>query len=356
MAGTVRVGVVGLGWPGQRHLEAYQKNPQVEIVGVCDANPVLRATVQEQFRIVRGYDDLESLLAQDDLDAVSICTPNFLHEPMTRAALGANKHVLCEKPLAANLAQGERLAAAARESDRVCMVGFGRRFREDSRAVKALIDVGDFGQIYHARAGWLRRSWNPSVRGWFLSRELSGGGPLIDLGVHMLDLSRWFMGNPKAVAVSGAVSHHFGEKIGGGKSVDVEDLANAYVRLDNGATLMLETSWFSFSGSGDSVFCQLLGTKGGARLDQGVGGIPPVVEVFSDRAGVPLVASPIIPVPPPGSNYTQLSFDHEIDEFIAAIREGRAPSATVEQGLEILRILDAIYRSAESGAEVRLDR
>lgn len=355
MSRTVRVGVIGLGWPGQRHLEAYQKNPSVEVIAVADANPVLRATVQEQFRVSRGFDDLAGLLALDDLDAVSVCTPNFLHEPMTRQALAAGKHVLCEKPLAATLEQGERLAVTARESDRVCMIGFGRRFREDSRAVKALIDAGDMGEIYHARAGWLRRRWNPSVRSWFLSKELSGGGPLIDLGVHMLDLSLWFMGNPKAVAVSGAVSHHFGTRLARGAPVDVEDMADAYVRLENGATVMLETSWYSFSGTGDQVSCQLFGTNGGARIDSGVGGAPPVVEVFVDHGEVPLVASPILVAPPPGSNPTQVSFDREIDEFVAAIQEGRKPTATVEQALEILRILDAIYRSAKEGREVRLD-
>lgn len=354
MSRTVRVGVVGLGWPGQRHLEAYQTNPSVEIIAVADANPVLRATVQEQFRVSRGFDDLASLLALDDLDAVSVCTPNFLHEPMTRQALSAGKHVLCEKPLAATLEQGERLAVATRESDRVCMIGFGRRFREDSRAVKALIDAGDLGEIYHARTGWLRRRWNPSVRSWFLSKELSGGGPLIDLGVHMLDLSLWLMGNPKAVAVSGAVSHHFGARLGHGTPVDVEDMADAYVRLENGATVMLETSWYSFSGTGDQVFCQLFGTSGGVRIDSEMGGAPPVVEVFVDHGDVPLVASPILVAPPRGSNPTQVSFDREIDEFIAAIQEGRKPTATVEQALEILRILDAIYRSAKEGREVRL--
>src|SRR5207248_5055105 len=175
----------------------------------------------------RGFADLESLLALPELDAVSICTPDYLHEPMVRAALAAGKHVLCEKPLAATLEQGERLAAAARQSDRVCMIGFSRRFREDSRAVKALVDNGDLGSIYHSRAGWLRRRFNPSVRGWFLSKERSGGGPLIDLGVHQIDLALWYMGHPKVLAVSGSVGQHFGERIGQGAPIDVEDNATA---------------------------------------------------------------------------------------------------------------------------------
>ncbi len=346
----IRVAVVGLGWPGMRHLEAYLKHPAAEIVAVCDANPTLLASVRHQHQIELGFDNLESLLALDGLDAVSICTPNFLHEPMVCAALAAGKHVLCEKPLAASLEQGERIAAAARASDRVCMVGFSRRYRDDSRAVKALVENGELGTIYHAHTGWLRRRFNPSVRGWFLSKAQSGGGPLIDLGVHMLDLALWLMGSPKAVSVSGSVSHHFGERLGRGAPVDVEDMASAYVRLDNGATVVLETSWYSFSGATDHVFCELLGTRGGAKIDLGTTSPTPPVEVYVDRGSVPLVATPVIPT----VDQTTVSFSNEIAEFIGAIQEERAPASTVEQGVEILRILDAIYRSAEAGEEVRL--
>ncbi len=347
---TIRVAVVGLGWPGMRHLEAYLKHPSAEVVAVCDANPTLLAAVQRQHQIELGFENLESLLALDGLEAVSICTPNFLHEPMVCAALAAGKHVLCEKPLAATLEQGERIAATARASDRVCMVGFSRRYRDDSRTVKALVESGELGEIYHARTGWLRRRFNPSVRGWFLSKALSGGGPLIDLGVHMLDLALWLMGSPKAVSVSGAVSYRFGERLGRGAPVDVEDLASAYVRLDNGAVIILETSWYSFSGATDHIFCELLGTRGGAKIDLGTTSPTPPVEVYVDRGSVPLVATPVIPA----ADQTTVSFSNEVAEFIAAIQEERAPASTVEQGLEILRILDAIYRSAEAGAEVRL--
>lgn len=347
----VRVAVVGLGWPGLRHLEAYLKHPNVEVRAVCDLNPILRESVQKEYGIEQGIADLTSLLALPELDAVSICTPNFLHQPMVCTALAANKHVLCEKPLAATLDQGELLAKAASESDRVCMVGFGRRYRDDSRAVKALVEQGELGQIYHAHAGWLRRRWNPSVRGWFLSKEHSGGGPLIDLGVHLLDLSLWLMGNPRAVTVSGSVSRHFTSKLEGDPPADVEDLATAYVRLDNGATLMLETSWVSYSGHADQTFCRLLGTQGGAKLELAPPNPVPPAELYFDRAGVPLVATPLLP----GGNATQASFDREIAEFISAIQDNRAPASTVAQGLEILRILDAIYRSAEAGAEIRLE-
>jgi predicted dehydrogenase len=344
------VAVVGLGWPGLRHLDAYLTNPAVEVVALCDANANLRSVVQREHQIECGFGDIESLLALDGLDAVSICTPNFLHEPMAIAALNAGKHVLCEKPLAATLAQGERIAAAARASNHVFMIALSRRYREDSRQVKAMVDAGELGQIYHAHTGWLRRRWNPSVRGWFLSKELSGGGPLIDLGVHMLDLALWFMGNPRAVSVSGSVSQHFGTEIGGGTAVDVEDMASAFVRLENGGTILLESSWYSYSGTGDHVYTRLLGTRGGAKLEFGAAPATPPVEVYLDHGGVPLVATPTQVT----ADVTRTQFSHQIGEFVNAIREGRQPASTIDQGLEILRILDAIYRSAAEGAEVRL--
>ena len=353
MERKVRVAVVGLGWPGQRHLEAYLKHPQVEVLGICDANPTLLESTQRQHGIARGFHALDELLAVDELDAVSICTPNFLHQPMICAALAAEKHVLCEKPLAATLEQGERAALAARESDRICMIGFSRRYREDSRLLKGLIGSGELGEIYHVRTGWLRRQWNPTVRGWFLSKQHSGGGPLIDLGVHMLDLALWFMDSPKAVTVSGSVSHHLTRKLSQTVPVDIEDLASAYIRLDNGATVMLETSWVSYSGTGDHIFCQLMGTHGGAKIEFGAPTPVPPLELYLDHATVPLAATPALHV---GHEGADVHFFNEISEFVGAIQENRRPASPIEHGLEILRILDAIYRSADTGSEVRLDR
>lgn len=188
------------------------------------------------------------------------------------------------------------------------------------------------------------------MRGWFLSKELAGGGPLIDLGVHMLDLTLWLMGHPNVVSVSGSVSHHFTSQLAQGSTADVEDLASAYLRLANGATVILETSWRSYSGGSDQIFCQLVGTRGGLKID--LGGAPntsPPIEMYFDRGETPFTATPLIPV-----DTTTSYFLTEISEFVSAIQESRPPASTVEQGLEILRILDAIYRSADLGAEVRL--
>jgi predicted dehydrogenase len=166
----------------------------------------------------------------------------------------------------------------------------------------------------------------------------------------MLDLALWFMGNSRAISVSGSVAHQFGEQIGGGTPVDVEDLATAFVRLENGATILLEASWYSYSGTGDHVFSRLLGSRGGAKLEFGANPPVPPIEIYLDRGDVPLIATPTQTT----SDVTRAQFANQIAEFVAAIQTGRAPASSVEHGLEILRILDAIYRSAALGAEVRL--
>lgn len=346
-----RVAVVGVGWPGQRHLEGYLKNPNAEVVALVDGSETLLKKVMLDYGVRRGFSSLEELLDWGGCDAVSICTPNYLHAPMATAALDAGLHVLCEKPLANTLADGAAIVERARRSTTTFMMGFCRRYREDSQAVKRLVEAGDLGEIYYARTSWLRRHWNPGVRSWFLKREQSGGGPLIDLGVHMLDLALWLMGNPEPVAVSGATYGRLAPNLARGVEVDVEDMASAYLRLSNGATLVLESSWVSYVEHGDHVLTQLLGTVGGAKIELGPRPQGEHVEIYTSRSGVPVTER----VHFGGrTEFTFHSFQNETAEFVAAIREGRKPSSTVEDGYRILRVLDAIYRSAASGCEVRL--
>ena len=351
MGRKIRVAVVGLGWPGLRHLDGYVKHPDAEIVALADASPQLLARTQQDYGVEMGFADLESLLEWGEFDAVSICTPNFLHAPMAIAALEAGKHVLCEKPLATTLAEGARIVEAARRSDARFMMAFCRRYREDSKAVKRFAEAGDLGDVYYARAGWLRREWNPTVRNWFLQKELSGGGPLIDLGVHMLDLTLWLMGNPEPVAVSGATYHQLAPQLSGGTAVTVEDMASGYVRLANGATLTLETSWVSYVEAKDVVFSQLLGTSGGAKIELGTKPEGEHVEAYTTRSGVPVTERVFFGRT---TEFTHSSFVNMVAEFVAALQEEREPASTVADGYRILTILDALYRSASEGAEIRL--
>ena len=182
--------------------------------------------------------DYQSVLARPDIDAVSVCLPNWLHAKISIEAIQAGKHVLCEKPLANTLVDGERLAAAVHASDRIFMLALNNRFRVEIQSLKRVIDAGTLGDIYYAKTGWVRRRWATIVRGWFMEKEKSGGGPLIDLGVHMLDLALWLMGSPKATRVSGVVYDKLAKEmeplLG---PLDIEDLGAAMVHLDNGAAI-----------------------------------------------------------------------------------------------------------------------
>jgi predicted dehydrogenase len=363
---NIRVGIIGVGWPGQRHIEGYQQHPDACITALADVNAVLAEEVKSRYAVTgaRIFGDYREMLAGDLVDAVSICTPNFLHVPMAIDALQAGKHVLLEKPLAHTLADGERLAAeiAARPAQ-TFMIGLNQRYRPDSLLLKCRIEAGELGQIYYAKSGWLRGAGEFALRGWFTRKEQSGGGPLIDLGVHMLDLALWFMGNPRPVSLSGSVYHEFTGYMqeSTGAEVDVEDLAAAFIKLDNGGTIVLDASWISHIEDANEINTQLFGSKGGARITRLYSG--------SDRRREELVISTASGDGPfRATNLTRPqfqsvaasemdarlleSFRAEVEDFICSITTGRQPGATITHGLDILRVLDGIYRSAQTGRQV----
>ncbi len=358
----LRIGIVGVGWPGQRHIEGYQKHPDAQIVALSDVNIEAAEQVKAQYNVdgARISGDYRDLLSDDDIDAVSICTPNFLHAPMAIDALDAGKHVLLEKPLAHTLADGERLAAkVAERPNQAFMIAFNNRYRPDSAVLKQEIEGGTLGRIYYAKTGWLRGAAEFTLRGWFTQRERSGGGPLIDLGVHMLDLTLWFMGNPRPVSVSGSVYSEFNQFLREhtGTDVDVEDLATAFIKLDNGATVVLDVSWLSHIEQSNLVYAQLFGSKGGAKLERGGGEDLKILTTAGSGAGrTTMVNAPQFNTLSAQKPNFQLheSFRAEIADFVESVTQRRQPGATITHGLDILRVLDAIYRSAETGKEINL--
>jgi predicted dehydrogenase len=353
----LRVGVIGVGWPGQRHVEAYRKHPEVEVVAIADMNTEVAESVRDGLGMdgrTKVFASHQELLGEDDVDAVSVCTPNYLHTPMVIDALDAGKHVLCEKPLASTLEGGMRIAERVAASDRVFMMGFNNRYRHDSRLLKSQIEAGRLGEIYYARTGWLRREFTLRERSWFTTREMSGGGPLIDLGVHVLDLTLWLMGNPRPVSVSGSAYSKFGHRLSPDPdSVDVEDLAAAIIKLEDGSTVVVEVSWVSYVEKANLVYSQLFGTQGGARIERSGGEND--LRIFTSRDDVPFMETvPREALSVPGEPPYMPAFTHEVAHFVDCIKSGKQPESTVTHGLDVLRVLDAIYRSAETGEEVHL--
>lgn len=339
MKRKLKAGVIGLGL-GRHHLAGYLKNDQVEVIGIADVDTARRREFAHRHDIRNAFESYRDLL---DLkpDVVSVCLPNFLHAPVAIDALKAGAHVLCEKPMAVNAGEAQRMVDAARKHRRHLMIALNNRFRSEAQILKKLIEQGELGDIYYAKTGWLRRRGIPGAGSWFTQKAKSGGGPLIDLGVHMIDLTRWLMGNPKPVAVVGSVYSKFAHTVKGG-AYDVEDLATGFITLEGGATLTAEASWAS-NVPAESAYVKLIGTKGGAEI------IGNQLMVYTEIHGELIDMTPV---------YRPLSWEDclaaEIAHLVACIQTKKTPMSTGEQGVEIMKILDGIYKSAAQGKQIKI--
>ncbi|MDX6264348.1 MAG: hypothetical protein QOH84_6036 [Kribbellaceae bacterium] len=356
----LRVGVVGLGFAGQAALEGFAELPDVEIAALAGLEKDTLARLGEKFRIPHLYENWEDLIATDGLDAVSVATPTQLHHPITIAALDRGLHVLCEKPLARTVAEGTEMVEAAKKSGKVLKVVFNHRERGDVAALKHQIDEGQLGRIYYAKAHWMRRNGIPGMGGWFTNRELSGGGPLIDLGVHILDMALHLMNEPKVTTVSANTFAELGPRGRGsvssvvrptvdtlGAKFEVEDLATAYLRLEGGGALQLETSWATYRAPGDNFGIELFGTEGGARIDVQDYTNTDTLKIFTDVGGIPAEVRPA----------TGAGLGHRavVSEFVAIVLSGDWSVHNGSEALARTQIIDAAYASAKAGREVVLN-
>lgn len=349
----VRIGVIGTGGIAQSaHLPGYAKIPELcEIVAVADIRPEAVQKAAADFNVPHVFEDYHQLLAMDEVDAVSICTPNYLHMQPALEAFAAGKHVLCEKPVAMNAQEARRMVKAARQAGKKFQVGYNLRFSPHNQLLKKYVDGGELGDVYYARAQALRRRGIP---GWgvFIDKEKQGGGPLIDIGVHILDLTLWFMGHPRPVAASGVTYAKFGKRddvVGFLGQWDhtrftVEDFAAALIRFDNGATVVLESS-FVANLPEDIFSTTLCGTHGGAITSPFS---TPALTITKESHRSLQKFHPEIPSANVNTHY------EEMRSFVECIREDRPPLVTGEQALAVAEIMDAIYASSESGREVSI--
>ena len=353
----LKVAVIGNGGISGVHLRGYSLNPDVEIYALCDINEERLNRRGDEYHVdpARRFTDVNEMLAAcPEIEAVSVCTWNAAHAQCAIAALNAGKHVLCEKPMAMTVEEAEAMQAAAEKNNRLLMIGFVRRFGNDCAIMKDFIDNGYFGDIYYAKATYLRRKGCPG--GWFGDKARSGGGPLIDLGVHIIDLCRYLMGNPKPVSVYGATFNKLGNRSNIKSKAgyisqtrenedifNVEDLATAMIRFDNGSVLQIEAS-FSLNIEKDEGVLQFFGTKAGSKLD-------PELTIYSEMndymTNVKL------------ANSTALSFDglfeNEINHFVECVRTGKPCRNPAQDGVTLMKILTGIYKSAETGHEVLIN-
>lgn len=348
MSEKVKIGLIGCGGISRAcHIPGFRSIPDnCEIVWACDINPETLEAIVKDFDIPQSTTDYRDVLNDPTVDAVSVATPNAVHRQPTIDALEAGKHVLCEKPLAMNGSECKDMCRAARDSGKILQVALQMRFSGQARFMKDYINQGKMGDIYFARAQALRRRGVPAW-GVFIDKEKQGGGPLIDIGVHILDLTLFLMGYPKPISASGKTWDTLGKREGLFNSwgpydrskFTVEDMAVGFIRFDNGAVVSLESSFMS-NVEQELFTTQLFGTESGATIRLS-GDNPITIYTESDQQLLDMKPRNIPDVP---SHHTA-----EIHAFVDAIQGGKSSPVPGEQGLILNSIFDALYKSSETG-------
>ena len=343
----LKIAVVGAGFAGRVvHLPGYRAS-LAPVAALCDLDEDRARALAKEHSIPQVYTDWRAMLAEVQPDIVSVCLPNVFHHELTIAALEAGAHVLCEKPLATTVAEARSMFETARRKGRLLMTAQNFRFEPSTQAIKRAVESGALGQVYHAEATAVRRMGIPTW-GTFHQRSFSAGGCLLDIGVHMLDQTLWLMGNPTPTKVSAVTQRRFGQRpdiaaargnAWDPKRFDVEDFAVAFVRFQDGASLVLRASWVSHIAQ-NRFSSQLLGTEGGAITD------PPTLYRLRDGLQVD---EEFKNLPRPAS------YEGEVAHFLAVVRGQAKPLVREEETMNVQRILNAAYRSAEEGREVEVE-
>jgi len=343
----LKVAVVGL-TTGAGHTANYVESNDVSEVVICDINEDKLKEIGDKHNITKRYTDYGRMLAEEKPDAVSVTVPNFLHLPFTVKALEAGAHVLCEKPMAKNTAEATEMQRCAEKHDKKLMINFNQRFQKEVLTLKSVIDRGDLGDIYFVRTAWQRRRgvpwWYPLANGL----TTCGGGALIDLGVHVLDRAMWLCGFPTPEWVLGNTYSKLSHNEAASRGIDpfeVEDMAVAMIRMTNGLMLQLEASWAG-NRENEMIMTRIYGTRGGAVLKS-------VVKPNRERYNKLFLEK--------DGELHDYDIDSDFDNppgnirqaFLDAIVNNTPVPCAPWQGIQINKILDAVYKSAASGAPVK---
>lgn len=376
--GKIRIGIVGCGFIANRkHLPMMTQHEDVEVVAFCDIIKERAVASAKQFGVpdAKIYEDYRQLIAREDIDAVHVCTPNSSHSEITIAALQSGKHVMCEKPMAKTSAEAKAMLDAAKATGKKLTIGYQNRFRSDSQFIKSICDKGELGDIYLGKAFATRRRGVP-IWGVFMNKELQGGGPLIDLGTHALDLTLWMMNNYEPVSALGSTYNKIG-KMGSPANgmgawdpehYEVEDSAFGMVKFKNGATVVLEASWAINMIVANEAMTMLVGTKAGADMYPAAGPILRVadfqsaeslhVRVNGESNGKLYIQNYNMGAQFIGSAKPEdfAGGTLEMNTWLDSIRYDTEVVVKPEQAYTVTRILEAIYQSAETGQLVYFDK
>lgn len=363
MEKTVKVGIIGCGGIANgKHMPALkniEKEMNIEMVAFCDIIKERAEKAAKQYgnENAKVYADYKEMLKDKDIDTVHVCTPNLSHCFITIDALKADKHVMCEKPMAKTAEDAKKMLDVAKETGKILTIGYQNRFRPDSIYLKQACDNGDLGEIYFAKGHALRRRGVPTW-GVFLNEDEQGGGPLIDIGTHALDLSLWFMNNYKPKMVVGTSYHKLNNQTqtanawGDWKPEEfsVEDSAFGFIVMEDGATIILESSWALNTLDVDEAKASLCGTKAGADMKDGL-------RINTVKYNKQLVEKPELD--PAGVDFYDASGDNlnnnEAKAFYNSVINGADVVVKPEQAYVVTLILEAIYESAKTGKPVNFN-
>ena len=351
MSDKVRIGIIGVGTIGSVHANNYAKVENAEVVALCDILPDRLAEKAKTHNVAKTYADYNELLADPEIDAVSVCVPNDMHAPIAIAALNAGKHVMLEKPMTLSAELGKQIIAARDAAGKQLQMGMVWRQKPQARLLKEIIENGRLGNIYQIRVKLIRRRGIPGLGGWFTTKAKSGGGGLIDIAVHFLDLVMWLADKWEPTKVSAKTYSKFGNPINDYHYVsmwagppkadgvfDVDDYAAGFVRFGAETTLSFEVAWAC--NAQDECYVEILGEKGGVKMD--IEADPVLCTEIDNRiADISLQY-----------DKKDEGFAEELRKFCNAVQgKGEVP-ATGEQGVVAMKLLDAIYKSSELNCEV----
>lgn len=356
----IRYGMIGLGWPGLNHARGLARVEGASLAAASDLSSERREAFHSEFHPRRLYVSYEELLADPEVDAVVISLPNFLHFPVTLAAIQAGKHVLCEKPPTMNLEEIETIREEVER--RGVTYGFGRqlRFSTAMLAARRAVDEGKLGKVYYAKGRWLRLRGIPGgIGGWFTSKASAGGGALIDIGIHALDAAWFLAGCPKPKAVSAHIGTFFAYTVPQQTRFDVEDSAFAFIRCEGDLVISLESTWAMNlehsakpARSGMEIMDTILyGDAATLQMD------PPSLITADPQIPAALLQTPL-PVDEAtvsGAERHVRNFHRQIEDFTNAVRTGTQPLNSLGQAVSLMKMLMAAYESGSTGREVRLD-
>ncbi len=349
----IRVGVIGAGAISPSHCRGVKAHPKGDLVAIADSSEPRARDMSGRFDIPRVFSDYKELISDDAIDAVSIALPTYLHAEAACTALEAGKHVLLDKPFAMNADEAKRVVDTAEKNNRIFTVGMNQRFTSEAQTIRAIVERGDLGEIYSAEGYWCRRIGAPRFGTWFGDKSKSGGGTLLDIGVHALDLSLYLVGDFDVRSVTGSVYTKFGNRGlgegGWGKSdreetvFNVDDFAAALITLASGATIILKTSWARHQNEDNQRDVELFGTEAGAST------FPPKVARFGRRDGEYEV------VDIQGLEPRYPGMDRMVNWIDAILGEDQL-CCTSEQALTVQKVIDGIYESARTGGDVAIER